>query len=201
MALHIVGQEHVLILVLVRVLLFELSRELQQFVVPLLAFLFLSVLLLASVAQLLLAFSSLRQTGILFRDSYLVLGLGPVLCLGKLRGAFSILDVLASLAQRIAALRLIRRFQIELLRCTSTLEVLLCLLVSFAEIRLERTFFGLSLRQLLQSLSVTVGAFLLAFPGYLVQIEEDILVHGAPGAAGRVRLGNFAAARPLIGLE
>ena len=50
--LHIVGQEHVLILVLVRVLLFELSRELQQFVVPLLAFLFLSVLLLASVAQL-----------------------------------------------------------------------------------------------------------------------------------------------------
>ena len=84
MTLHIVGEEHVLVLVLVRVLLFELSRELQQFVVPLLAFLFLSVLLLASVAQLLLAFPSLRQTCILFRDSYLVLGLGSVLCLGKL---------------------------------------------------------------------------------------------------------------------
>ena len=72
MTLHIVGQEHVLILVLVRVLFFKLSRELQQFVVPLLAFLFLSVLLLASVAQLLLAFSSLCQTGILFWDSHLL---------------------------------------------------------------------------------------------------------------------------------
>lgn len=79
MTLHIVRQEYVLMLVLVRVLFFELSRELEQFVVPLLAFLFLSVLLLASVAQLLLAFSSLRQTCILFRNSYLVLGLDPVL--------------------------------------------------------------------------------------------------------------------------
>ena len=73
--------------------------------------------------------------------------------------------------------------------------------MSFAEIRFEGAFFGLSLCQLLQSLSVTIGTFLLAFSGYLVQIEEDILVHGASGATGRVRLGCFAAAHPLIGLE